>query len=527
MSIKQVISYDEAEEQILRAVRKLSDPIRQTLGPKGGNVIIQTDQGEVFYTNDGVTIARHVNSSDPTEDAIIQLVKQASMKTNSEAGDGTSTTILLSSILIEEGMKMVRGGMNHMDVIKQFESVRDSIIAGLDKRLITNDDELLSIASISANNDTAIAADVVKIVKTAGEDGLIFLEHNNKNETEILEDKGFIIDQGMLAPDFMDPQTYSANLQNVPVLITDKRLYYAQEAETILRTVLQAGYKEVVIIANDFIGEAVPFFVANHKKGVIKVLLVKDPLYKDNNGATLEDLAVFLGGSVISEKAGSIVDNLTIENFTMADKVFSNNEKTIISRFRENDSTLLDARVAMLKEEIDKLSEGDEKSALSARVASLTNGMVTVKIGGSTGPEMYEKKFRYEDAVNATRSAIKFGYLIGGGMAMYNAVHDKNHAWVNKYTTANVRQIAENSGQSFDLVEYKLQGAQMRSDTANFGFNAKTGQIEDLFKAGVIDPYRVTELAIMNSVSIAAGVISSRYMVVNEPKDEQRNSTTK
>jgi chaperonin GroEL len=523
MSFKQVTSFDEAEAKILAAVKKLADPIRQTLGPKGGNVIIQNDKGEVYYTNDGVTIAREISSSDPIEDAIIQLIKQASKKTNDEAGDGTSTTILLSSILVEEGMKMVRDGENHMDVVKKFEAMRDSIIGALDKRLITNDDELLNIATISANNDDEIAKNVVKVIKSAGEDGLIFLEHNTKNETEILEDKGFILDSAVYSSEFLDKTSYTATFQEVPVLITDKRIYYSQEAETILSTVLKNGYKEVVIVASDFIGEAPAFFSTNHNKGVVRVLLLKDTLFAKNSGATLEDLAIFLNGKVVSEKSGSIVDKLTIDDFVIADKVFANPARAIISRFRDTDSTNLDARIALLKSDSEKLEESAEKSALGSRIASLTNGMVTVRIGGSTGPEMYEKRFRYEDAVNATRSAIKYGYLVGGGVAIYNAAHEAGNAgWIKRYSQANIKQIAENAGKSFELVEYQLTQSLLHAqDPTAYGFNAKTGVVENMLSAGVIDPYRVTEMAIRNSVSIASGVISSRFMVTNEKEDKE------
>lgn len=519
MANKQVRSYTEIEDKILRAAETLAAPVRQTLGPKGGNVIIQTDKGEVFYTNDGVTIAKEIRVKDPFEDSIIQLIRQAALKTNEEAGDGTSTTVHLSNVLIKEGLKMVRDGKNQVDVVEEIRSYGEELLANLEEQRIdiTEDEDILNVARISANNDPEIAANTLKTVKVAGQDGLIWFTPNNKTETEIQEEVGFVLQEGMFVPDLMDGNTFSASMQEAPVLITDKRIYYKQEAETILRTCLENGHKQVVIVAQDFIGEALPFFVANHKKGVIKVLLVKDPTYKENKGATLEDLAIFLGGSVVSERAGSIVDKLTINDFMFAGKVHANHERTVISRTDDTPSEALQERTQALKDEKEKLSEGEEKEALARRIASLTNGIVTIKIGAATGPEIAEKRFRYEDAISAARSALKHGILVGGGMAIMNAADGlSKDGFRGKFVSANIRQLAENAGLPAEMVFAQL----CEAETEFHGFNASTGQVENLLEAGVVDPYRVTEMAIKNSISIACAIIGSRYMVVTELEDE-------
>lgn len=533
MSVKQGRRLAEVREKIFTAVDNIADPIRQTLSPRGGNVVYEDSRGQINITNDGVTIIKNLAFEDPFESAILEIVRHASLKTNGEAGDATSTTVLLSSILIKEGLRLIESGRNGMDLKKEYESFAEKMILKLRKnaKKIKDDKDLFYIAHISANNDKEIAENVVKTIKIAGEDGMVFIEPSNTAETDIIEDTGFNIKQGMFVPE-LATRGFSATYMNVPVLVTDKKLYYAQEAETILNTCLKNGYREVVVIAQDFIGEALPFFVANHTKGNIRVLLVKEPNIAKNAGVVLEDLAVYLGGSVVSEKSGKIVDTLKMENFVMAKRVISDGAKTIISRDKDEPNDKLEKRISAIRKEIKKYGSSDKQEAvdLKERIASLTNGMVTIKVGGHTIPVVNEKIFRYEDAVNATRVALKHGYLVGGGLAMLQAFlecgfekHDKELGKVyRKVAEANIRQIAINCGLSDDLVIDNIM--QMRPENPNMGFNALTGYYDDLLENGVVDPLLAEEMAIRNAADVAGIIVSSGYFIVNKPEDDGKST---
>lgn len=529
MSDKQVFSYDQIREKIFKAVDTIADPIRQTLSPRGGNVIYTDALGSVNVTNDGVTIAKNLQVSDPVENAVIDIIRTASLRTNQSAGDATSTTVLLASILIKEGFRLIDAGWNGMDLKHEYDNFAERMVAELkkDARKAKSDKDLFYVANISSNNDAEIAENTVKTVKTTGVDGMVFIEPSNGAETETIEDTGFHVKAGMLAQEFRNSEkSFSAAYLNVPVLITDKRLYYQQEAETILSTVLKAGYKEVVIVAKDFIGESLPYFVANHNRGTVRVLLVKEPRAQENND-TLEDLAIYLGGKVMSDKEGHFVDNLTIEDFAMARRVFSDAVKTIISR-EDEPNRALQARIAAIRKESKK--HGDKENAdavyLKERLASLTNGMVTIRVGGATPLEVNEKIFRYEDAVNATRAAMKDGYVVGGGLGLINAY--RKCTWKNelnsvfrKVAYANLHQIATNCGLSPELVEDNVLAMprNQKDEGLVIGFNAKTMMYDDLLEVGVVDPLKAEEMAIRNAVSVAGIIISSRYFVLNEPKN--------
>lgn len=537
---KQISNYKDIEDKIIHAVDTIADPIRQTLSPRGGNVIYESDNGEITVTNDGVTIARSIQVGDPYENAIIKIIKEAALKTNTKAGDGTSTTILFSSVLTKGGLRLVREGMNQREVVDWYRELATHLKASLAtlKQKVSSDEDLFSVACISANNDKEIAADVVRIVRTAGEDGFIFMEASNTAETEIVEDSGFIIEAGLFRQELATAMGTST-FNDVPVLITDKRLYYAEEAETILNLCLQHGYKQLVIVAQDFIGESLPFFVANHKNNAVRVILVKDPHIEKTQGATLEDLACYLDGEVVAEKNGTIVDKLTAESFFMAKKVYADSFQTVIVRDDETNKTKLNARIKEVKAEIKKYGDdGSEgKSFLQKRLASLTNGIVTIRIGGRTPIEVKEKRFRYEDAINAGRAAVKDGYLVGGGVSILRAYQANESKWVKNtevnrvfrsLAEASIRQIAENCGVHGDTVLETI--ASMSSDKKNakkfIGYNALTQKYSDLLEDGVIDPFTVTEMAIDNAVSIASAIISSRFIIVNKKEDAKTSNAS-
>lgn len=516
MANKQIHKYSDIKDKILHAVDTITDPIAQTLSPRGGNVIFEDEQGTQFSTNDGVTIAKSISVKDEVENAIIEIIKGGSLKTNLEVGDGTSSTILASSVLIKEGLKLVEAGYNQMEVKDKLLDFAKNIKAELNKKVvkIKDDKDLKFIAKISANNDESIANDVVKIMKVVGLDGQVMIDRGYSTETEIIEDTGFILRTGVFSPELTNKQ-FQANMLDVPVLITDKRLYYKSEAETILKTVLSAGYNEVVIIAQDFIGEALPFFIANHQNNKVRVILVAE-----KKPEILEDLAIYLGGDVVSDKKGSLVDNITIENFMMAKRVYSDPNKSIISRDKNESKKEIDSRVKALRGEMKKIGNKNDPAytRLEHRISSLTNGMVTIKVGGSTHLEVIEKIYRYEDAVNAARAAIREGYLPGAGIAVleaYQNIEDKIpqdfRRMFRLVAEANVRQIAINCGKNPDSIVEKILNTE-----EGIGYNAVTDKFENIIKSGIIEPFLVTTQVIANAVSIANIIITSRYLIVND-----------
>lgn len=516
---KKVYKYEDIKEDIINAVDTIANPVRGTLSPKGRNVICQDNGGNIFVTNDGVTIAKSIESSNPVQNAIIEIVKHSALKTNAEAGDGTTTSILLSQLLIKEGLKLVDDGWNPITLTKELTKFGEVIKEYIDSVVlkIKNDKDIENVATISANGDKDIAKDIVEIVKFAGQDGMIFIEDNDKPETKITEDAGFFISAGMFSKDLRTHRTkITASYRDVPVFITDKRLYYEKEALTIMTAAKSIGSDTVVIIAKDFIGDAINFFTANHVQNKMNVLLVKDP---NVDKGSLDDLAIYLGGKVISEKTGSIVDNITPKDFVYAEKVYADMGKTlIVSGKKLNEDLLL--KVVALKEEKENTTDESEKKELERRLAALTNGMITVKVGGNTPIETREKIFKYEDAINATRAAMKDGYLVGGGLALYNSfdptkVHIDLIPLFEKYTHASIKQIANNCNEHYPTV--------LENVNNKIGYNALTGKYEDLLKAGVIDPYKVVEMSVLNSISVANVIISSNYIVVNEPDEDESN----
>jgi chaperonin GroEL len=518
---KKVYKYSDIEDRIVGAVDIITKPIAQTMSPKGGNVIYEDDQGNQHYTNDGVTIAKNISVKGDIENAIIEIIKGSSLKTNMEAGDGTSSTVLMSSVLIKEGLRLVRDGHNQMEVRDELMKFANDMKRGLSKMVvkIENNDDIKKIAQISANNDDAIAKDIAHIISIVKEDGQVIIDRGYTDKTELEEDTGFVIRSGVFSPELTNKQFQTAAL-DVPVFITDKRLYYKSEAETILQTVIDAGYDEVVIIAQDFIGEALPYFIANHTNNKIKVILVAEKKLE-----ILEDLAIYLGGDVVSDKKGSLVNNITIDNFVLSKKVFSDPHKTIVSRDKKENNDAIEKRVRALKREMKKI--GNKNSSqygdIEKRISSLTTGMVTIKVGGATHLEVMERIYRYEDAINAARAALREGYLPGAGSSVYEAfknikVKPEYRRMFNAAAEVNIRQIAENCGKNPDsLVEA------MEIVIPGFGYNAVTDKIEDLLAAGIIEPFLVTTQVIANAVSIANIIITSRYLIVNDLSEDKKN----
>lgn len=511
---KEIHKFEDISDKINKAVGLLVDPIKGTMSPKGANVIFTDENGTIHHTNDGFTIAKNINVSDTIDNAIIDIVKEASIKTNSEAGDGTSTTALLSQILIKEGLQKVSEGWNKMTLTREMKKAGEKIISRLEKqrRDAKGEKDLEYIATIAANNDKNIAKDVVKVVDSVGKRGLVFIEPNPKLTTEIKIDSGFVAKSGIFSPELRTSQDVKVVYNNVPVLITDKKLYHHEEAATIIKTALDAGYDDIVVVAKDFIGESINTFVANHTNEILNILLVKEPA---GTSEFLEDLAVYLGTEVIRDKKGMLVNKITPKSFGRAEKVYSDNVKTI---FSPKDKSKTNPNLTMRINTLQKMHDDEpENKEVEERLASLTNGMVTIKVGGSTPIEVNERIYRYEDAVNATRAALDSGYLVGGGIALNNCYNEKDYnkeldTMFLRFCTATVRQIAINCGKHPETIIKEVGGLT--------GYNANTDKMENLLESGIIDPYKVTEMAVRNSISVASAIISSNYLIVNKEEED-------
>jgi len=527
---KLVHSYNQIKEKILEASEELANPVRETMSPQGRNVIFQTKTGQFLSTNDGVTIAKNIQSNDEIKDGFIHIIKEAALQTNNKVGDGTSTSILLSYVLLKEMFKMVEDGLSITEIKDELEIFKKEMLGAIDEICIkdVDNDTLRDIAKISANNDDEIADRVMEIINISGTDGMINLEKGGE-KTELDIDNGYVVNGGILSPDFLkEPGAFSVEYKDVPVLVTDKRIYYKNEVRKIMEVVINAGYENVVIVAKDFIGESQNSLSALHKSAdsnIKNILPVKDSLVTDNNATSLSDLAMYLNGEMVSQSRGEMVTNLTIDDFCIAKSVKSNPQKTVIER-NDEDNKSLDKHIEGLRKEKEDNPDDDTKSR---RLAALTNGMVTVKVGADTDIEKTESLFRYEDAINATRSAIREGILRGGGMAIWTAWNmieekigkDFRHSF-GRVSTSPVEQILENSDEAKKNIMDKLK--EETSPESHGGYNAKTRELSDLIEDGVVDPVKVTKQAISNSISVVKQIITSNYLILQKnDKEQQRN----
>jgi len=518
---RKVLKYDDVVQELSQAIETIAGPVVQTLSPKGGNVMF--NDGTII-SNDGISIARSIRVADYFQDSIIRTIRESCVRTNSEAGDGTTTSILLTSVMLKEGMRLKSEGFNGMEITRTLREASKKLLGRIKEqaRVIKDDKELFNVARISANNDDKIAKTVVDTVKVAGLDGMVFIEPNNKPEDEIESNVGFNIKAGMFRPEFRT-HGFAAMYSKVPVLITDKRLYYKAEAEAILRSVYDAGYKEVVVVARDFLGDCLNFLTVNHTGGAFKVLLIKEPDATDQSYESLEDLAAYLDSRVVTEKAGNLVDNITIKDFAIADRVFSDGQKSLLSK--ENKKKANPQLVNLLDSLRKELAKKPKDKDIERRIANLTSGMATIKVGAATQQEMQERIYRFEDSVNATRAAMRHGYLPGGGIAIMNAFNDKDYpedyrTLFRRYTEAGLRQIARNCGKDPDTIVERVKHLQEDLDSPDIGYDALTDDCVNMIQVGIIDPYQVLQLAIENSVSAACNILSVNYFVVEENKEE-------
>jgi len=499
---KVITKFDPA--LIKRAVDRIANPVIQTLTPLGNNVMFEKDFHSII-TNDGATIAKLIDSEDPTEDAIIQMVKYGSLATNQAAGDGTSTTILLTKKLVDMGLDQIENGVKPMLLKYTYTDMKDSILKEAEslKTEVTKDD-WYNIALISASGDATVAENVVSVIETAGLDGMVFLNESKNSNTKITRDSGYNLEEPMFDPVLGNGGLGRADYVKPYIFITDKKMYHTEECKEILETGYKAGAKTIVVVARDFLGESAGFFIANHldEKVPLNVLLIKYPT-PDNDVTPLHDLATYLGANVVTEKMGSLKGKLTPDHYCLAARVYSAGKKTI---FVTDDNA--NPELSMLIEEVRrKKEENPDDTKMAKRLASLTAGTVNIEVGAPTGPELRELIYRYEDAINATRAAIRSGFVTGGGISLYNATRNLDEL-AQEFGTASVAQIATNCGIEFTPSNYGK----------DIGYNAKKQEYSNLREDGIIEPFDVFKHSVTNAFSIAIAILTSGYFITNKPE---------
>ena len=518
----------EAREKLKRGVDALANAVKVTLGPKGRNVVIGKKFGAPNITKDGVTVAKEIELKDPVENMGAQMVKEVASKTADIAGDGTTTATVLAQAIVSAGMKNVASGANPMDLKRGIDKAVAAVVANLkkiSKEVGSDNDKIKQIASISANNDETIGALIAKAMKVVGNDGVITVEEAKGTETEVKTVEGMQFDRGYLSPYFVtNAEKMITDMENPLILIYDKKISNMKELLPILEPVVQAG-RALLIIAEDLDGEALGTLVVNRIRGSLKVAAVKAPGFGDRRKAMLEDIAILTGGHVISEERGYTLEGVTIDMLGTAEKIeIDKDNTTIINGAGQKDA--IQARVGQIKAQIESSTSDYDKEKLQERLAKLAGGVAVLYIGAPTEMEMKEKKDRVDDALAATRAAVEEGIVPGGGVALIRCIavldnlkglnedEDTGIAIVKRAVEEPLRQIIANAGGEGAVVVQKV-----KEGKDDFGYNARTEVYENLYAAGVIDPTKVTRIAIENASSIAAMLLTTECVIADEPEE--------
>ncbi|MDR2860588.1 MAG: chaperonin GroEL [Elusimicrobiota bacterium] len=523
---KQLIYNDEARRAMKAGVDKLANAVKVTLGPKGRYVVLDKKFGSPTVTNDGVTIAKEIELEDPFENMGAQLVKEVASKTNDIAGDGTTTATVLAQSIINEGLKNITAGANANHIKRGIEKAVAAVVEEIKKtaKQVKNKEEIAQIASISAS-DKEIGSLIADAMDKVGKDGVITVEEGKSSETTLDVVEGMQFDRGYLSPYFAtDTERMQAILEDAYIIITDKKLSSMQEILPLLEKVVQQG-KPFMIIAEDIEGEALTTLVLNKIRGTLKVIAVKAPGFGDRRKEMLGDIAILTGGTVISEETGLKFDSATIDMLGQAKRVVVDKENTtIVSGLGEKKE--IDARISQIRKQIEDTKSDYDKEKLQERLAKLVGGVAVINVGAATESEMKTKKFKVEDALNATRAGVEEGIVVGGGVALLKAQSvvekvkalDEDEATgiaiVSKALEGPVRMIVENAGLEASVVVDKIKN----SKEPSFGYDADTNQYVDLIKAGIVDPAKVTRSALENAASIAALILTTETLVTDIPE---------
>ena len=523
---KQILFDEEARRALGKGVDALANAVKVTLGPKGRNVVLDKKFGAPTITNDGVTIARDIELEDPFENMGAQLVREVATKTNDIAGDGTTTATLLAQAMIHEGMRNVAAGANPMVLKKGIETAVKTLVEEIKSvsKSVNSKSEIAQVATISSA-DEEIGHYIADAMEKVGKEGVITVEESKGMETSLSVVEGMQFDRGYISPYMVtDTDKMEAVMDNPYILITDKKISTINEILPILEQVVKMG-KELVIIAEDLDGEALATIVVNKLRGTFKALAVKAPGFGDRRKAMLEDIAILTGGQVISEEVGRKLDSVAIEDLGRARQVHSSKENTtIVDGMGDKDA--IAARVEMIKKQIADTTSDFDKEKLQERLAKLSGGVAVIEIGAATEVEMKDKKYRVEDALNATRAAVEEGIVAGGGTTFIDILPalDKLEAEGDVKTGINivrraieepVRQIASNAGKEGSVVVAEVKNAGI-----GVGYDAAKDEYVNMIEAGIVDPAKVTRSALQNAASIAAMVLTTETLVADKPAPE-------
>ena len=519
------IKFDiEARDGLKRGVDALANAVKVTLGPKGRNVIIGKSFGGPTVTKDGVTVAKEIELKDPLENMGAQMVKEVASKTNDLAGDGTTTATVLAQAIVKEGLKNVAAGANPMDLKRGIDKAVDAIVADLAKQaqVVGSDSEKIKqIASISANNDEVIGDLIATAFGKVGKEGVITVEEAKGTDTYVDVVEGMQFDRGYLSPYFVtNPEKMEVELERPYILLYDKKVSSLKELLPILEPVAQSG-KPLLIIAEDVDGEALSTLVVNKLRGALEIAAVKAPGFGDRRKAMLEDIAILTGGTVIAEESGYTLENTTLEMLGTAEKVTIDKDNTTLVN-GAGTADMIKNRVNQIKGQMESTTSDYDKEKLQERLAKLAGGVAVLYVGAASEVEMKEKKDRVDDALHATRAAVEEGIVAGGGVALLRAksVLDKIKAdnadeatgiqIVSRAVESPLRTIVENAG-----LEGSVVVAKVAEGKANFGYNAKTDEYVDMLKAGIIDPKKVTRVALENAASVAGMILTTECALVD------------
>lgn len=532
---KQVIFGEEAKKKLQKGVDTVANAVKVTLGPRGRNVVLDKGYGGPLITNDGVSIAKEITLSDKFENMGAEIIKEVANKTNELAGDGTTTATVLTQALVREGLKQTTMGLNSMAVRTGMEHAAVDVVAALRKMAtqINSIDEIKQVATISAES-AELGEKIAETIDKVGKDGVVTVEESQSFgiETELTE--GMEFDKGYVSPYMVtNPERMESEYKNAHVLITDKKISSVQEILPLLEKMAQTGKKELVIIADDVDGEALATFVVNKLKGGFSVLAIKAPGYGDRKKDMLADIATTTGGQVISEEVGLKLETTELDQLGQADRVISTKDNTVIVGGNGTKEAIED-RVKVLKMQLESTTSKFDKEKLEERIAKLTGGVAVIRVGAATETEMKYLKLKIEDAVNATKAAIEEGIVPGGGTSLARAAAEVEktlaskkgldaeelvgYSIVLKSLVMPLRQIADNTG--------KIDGAvvvdKVKAAGGNAGYNAATGEmVEDMIKAGIIDPVKVERACVQHAVSAAGILLTSECAIADEPEDDK------
>ncbi|MBD8087479.1 chaperonin GroEL [Limosilactobacillus sp. c11Ua_112_M] len=526
---KEIKFSEDARSSMLRGVDKLADTVKTTMGPKGRNVVLEQSYGTPTITNDGVTIAKSIELENHFENMGAKLVSEVASKTNDIAGDGTTTATVLTQAIVNAGMKNVTSGANPVGIRRGIDKATEAAVEALKKMShdVKTKDDIAQIASISAANPE-VGKLIADAMEKVGNDGVITIEDSRGVETSVDVVEGMSFDRGYMSQYMVtDNDKMEADLDNPYILITDKKISNIQDILPLLQSVVQEG-RSLLIIADDITGEALPTLVLNKIRGTFNVVAVKAPGFGDRRKAQLQDIAVLTGGTVISDDLGMSLKDATVDQLGQANKVTVTKDSTTIVDGKGSKEAITE-RVDQIKQAISKSTSDFDKEKLQERLAKLSGGVAVVKVGAATETELKEKKYRIEDALNATRAAVQEGFVPGGGTALVNVLPalDDIKATGDEATGVNivkdaleapVRQIAENAG-----VEGSVIVNQLKSEKPGIGYNAADGKFEDMVEAGIVDPTKVTRSALQNAASVSALLLTTEAVVADkpEPNDNQ------